>query len=150
MYIDQSGIEDDNFDLLEMMGITNSNNAQEYQLQNTEAIQVQRLFTGEDSTSIGSLFTTQANPKNKEIDGTITVTTSDITRTNTSSLTNNNDQTATISNMSNEIQTLKDLIQNFINTNVRMYNTEPMEVQEEYGSSKRKAGDIDISPCEGT
>jgi hypothetical protein len=61
LYLDQSGDIIDDFDILEVMG-TNCVDTTN-QTSTTEIDRVERLFTGDDSTSVGTLFTNnQSNP----------------------------------------------------------------------------------------
>jgi hypothetical protein len=156
-YIDQSGDMCDDFDLLDTMGI----NVQEKMLttiptQDSEINRVQRLFTGDDSTSIGTFYT-NIDQNNSKINEPLTVTTSDITQTHTSSLTQVNTETETrLNNFSEELQSIKQLLQMMMeqkqksteegtNTNTN----EAMQVEYDKNSAtKRKAGDSEESTCD--
>jgi hypothetical protein len=59
LYIDQSGEEMDDFDLLDAIGGGNINPSGSQDINTTEISRVERLFTGEDSTSVGTLFTNE-------------------------------------------------------------------------------------------
>jgi hypothetical protein len=57
IYLEQSGDIQDNFDILEVMGVDLVSNNNTTGIEANEEERVERLFTGEDSTSIGTLFT---------------------------------------------------------------------------------------------
>jgi hypothetical protein len=60
-YIGKSGDIQDDFDMLETMGSIQTQPIDLSSILNTKTIQVERLFTGEDSTSVGTLFTNNPN-----------------------------------------------------------------------------------------
>jgi hypothetical protein len=168
LYIEQSGDMEDDFDILDIMGSTQLKSEQHYEITDPEILRVQRLFTGEDSTSVGTFFTNGDKPTNYDsIDrniGTSTV----VTQTMTSSLTNGpNEPEERITKMSEEIQNLRLLLQSFIynqnssnrhkqdsewlnKNNVQPNQFNAMETQDTTTLTKRKAGDSEESACRET
>jgi hypothetical protein len=155
LYIDQSGDICDNFDLLESIGAVQ----QEYQTTTPsgralEIHKVQRLFTGDDCTSVSTLFT-NADQSNTKMNGPLTVTTTDITQTHTSSLTNVNTETETrLNNFSDELQSIKQMLSMVLakqpDQTVNITNEDNrMQVKFEKNlATKQKTGDSNESLCE--
>ena len=156
LYIDQSGDICDNFDLLDNMGIIQGHSEIDTNNTDPEIHKVQRLFSGDDNTSIGTFYTnTEQNPhRPSEL---LTVTTTDITQTHTSSLSNvNTDTENRLNTFSNELQSIKQMLSLVLaqstgtNQNLHKENeTLAMQVEfEKNAATKRKAGDSEESPCE--
>ena len=114
------------------------------------------MFTGDDSTSIGTFYT-NIDQNNSKLNEPLTVTTSDITQTHTSSLTQVNTETEIrLNNFSEELQSIKQLLHSMIEQktkpNEEITNTNTNEaMQVEYDknlATKRKAGDSEESICD--
>jgi hypothetical protein len=112
LYLEQSGEIQDDFDLLEVMGVHNDNRA--INSSTIEIDRVERLFTGDDSTSVGTLFTNNQKPSsNDKQNGTMTRNNSTYTKSgSTSILTGNSD--SNIERISNEIITVKTMMQQIL------------------------------------
>ena len=160
LYIDQSGDICDNFDLLDNMGTIQSNDqVTNISYQDQEINKVQRLFSGDDNTSIGTFFTNNEQYQTPTTNGPLTVTTSDITQTHTSSITNVNTETENRMNIfSEELQSIKQLLNLMIAQNTKGTSNittdngnDLMLVEYEKNiATKRKAGDSEESTCEET
>jgi hypothetical protein len=146
LYLDQSNDGCDDFDMLEIMGIKETVNQQS----TGEIERVERLFTGDEGTSVGSLFTQDANPKQaiklREDNVLQNITTP--TRSVCTTLTIEEvDQK--LNNMSTEIATIKDMIkalaENKIPQTVSQDQAEEMLVDHEI--NKKQAGETNTSPC---
>ena len=118
-----------------------------------EINKVKRLFTGDDNTSIGNFFTS-ADYKISKLNEPVTVTTTDITQSYTSSITNINTETEVrLDNFSDELQSITQMLslvlaQSTNNTPATMnQDNEQMQVEFEINlATKRKAGDTERSP----
>jgi hypothetical protein len=109
---------------------------------------VERLFVGEDSTSVGSLFT-QAAGTTPQIE---TPTHTIITPNNISTSTKSVGTTLTIEDvdrrmnlMTNELTQIKDMLQQ-LTQNSTPTGHQPMEIVTD-SHNKRKAGDADAATC---
>jgi hypothetical protein len=127
LYIDQSGDIMDDFDFLEVIGYGNTTSpAEENEIKNIS--RVERLFTGEDSTSVGTLFTEEnqrenlitcdkasaLNGETNDIPNVTTRTIGSTTKSVTTSITIEElDQNMT--KLSNEMAEIKSLLKNMVN-----------------------------------
>ena len=142
------------------MGTIQSNNqVTNISYQDQEINKVQRLFSGDDNTSIGTFFTNNEQYQTPTTNGPLTVTTSDITQTHTSSITNVNTETENrMNNFSEELQSIKQLLNLMIaqntqgtsNTTNDKGNDQMLVEYEKNIATKRKAGDSEESTCEET
>jgi hypothetical protein len=151
MYVEKSAEDDDDFEFLNKTdNVSTPQPTYAQVVQTGEFNRIQRLIIGDDSTSIGSMFT---NKRNSSItDDPKTVTTMDITNTYTSSLTNiNSDTEIRMNAMSDELQSIKQMLLQYFQTNsTNTISSEPYSMQIDTPSAKRKAGDFYEPPCSPT
>jgi hypothetical protein len=152
LYIDQSGEIMDDFDFLGVIGGEDTNHNSPNELEIKEISRVERLFTGEDSTSVGTLFThDQQTPQNIlriTPKPSSTITPSSVTRSVSTTLTIE-DVEREMSNMSSELATIKTLITAVLEQQSKTNqtneannaNTAPDEVQ------MQEAGDTETVIC---
>jgi hypothetical protein len=145
LYLDSSDNIKDNFDMLEVMGIDEA--VIQHLPQDIE--RVERLFVGEDSTSVGSIFTQNVgtNIQTNNLNQTI------ITPNNTSTTTRSVCTTLTIEDvdkrmtvMSTELAQIKSMLHELSNQNRPIDQPQQMEEDQETGQ-KRKAGEQSDSTC---
>jgi hypothetical protein len=112
LYLDQSGDILDDFDILDTMApqnYSNNNNSS-----TVEIDRVERLFTGDDSTSVGTLFTNNQNINPTEKQDNITSHETSATKSGfTSNLTSDAD--SNMARISNELVTVKIMMQQILN-----------------------------------
>jgi hypothetical protein len=146
LYLEQSGDIQDNFDILEVLGIDLVSNNNTKGSEENEEQRVERLFTGEDSTSIGTLFTN--NQKNDNV-------TQQYSANHSSNMSNNNRSVSTsltseevekkMGEFSQELSEIKNLMHQLLQKqpheglNSTAENHNNMEV--DTNQLKRSAGD---------
>ena len=160
MYVEESSGICDNFDLPEALGhLTPVKLTYAQATKENEINRIQRIFTGNDSTSVGTMYTNRDSRMTTIVDDyPATATTTDITNTYTSSITNINGEADTkLQAMSEEISSLKAMIHTLIqNTSKPVHNQVenilPMQLDLNNGDQihKRKAGDSNESTCKET
>ena len=157
MYVDQSSDICDNFDLPEFLGnITPVKLLYPKTIQNNDITRIQRIFTGDDATSVGTMYTNREGPTRFIDDYPATATTTDVTNTYTSSITNiHGESDIKLQAMHDEINTLKEMIHTLIQHSSNQINSPagsslPMQLDSNNGNQmhKRKAGDSNESTCE--
>jgi hypothetical protein len=161
MYVDQSCDICDNFELPEMIGNTTPIKLSYAQvIKDNEIHRIQRIFTGDDATSVGTMYTMRDGIRTPMSEGynnyPTTATTADVTNTYTSSITNMNAEAETkLQVMSDEISSLKAMIYALIqNSNVTQNQIPQTSMQLDVNNGdqiqKRKAGDSNESACQAT
>jgi hypothetical protein len=147
LYLENSGDVNDNFDLIEVLGIEEVSKP----VQVDEIGRVERLFSGEDATSVGSLFTQAQNiNQSKDVESTLKAQSNNISMSNKSVST-----TLTIeevdkrmTTMTSELEQIKQMLQKLTGESTEQNQTQNMVIDEPTGQ-KRKAGESNSSACQG-
>jgi hypothetical protein len=145
LYLDSSDNIKDDFDMLEVMGI-------ETVKQNTtvETERVQRLFAGEEATSVGSLFTQPAAELNAQNfnsnQNVITPNNVSISAKSVCTTLTIEDVDKKVDNMSTEIAQIKDMLKILTNKNNPDQN-QSMDIADNMGQ-QCTAGETQVSICQ--
>jgi hypothetical protein len=159
IYLEQSGDICDTFDMLEVMGIEpNNNNTTTIQAtEGTEIQRVERLFVGEDSASIGTLFTNDPNQHHTQSNPSYSHNQSSQTRSVSTTITME-DVEKKLNGFSSELDEIKNMMKTIIQNTTQANNTEAtltnlqvntnpslMITEDENTINKRKAEEVSTS-----
>jgi hypothetical protein len=134
LYLEQSGDIEDDFDMLQVMGIATIQDRPNITI-NAEVERVERLFSGDDDTSIGTLFTTNqtSNTFQKGSGKDTRSTSSPNTKSGTTTLTNEQLE-QNMKTFSTELAELKILMTKMI-TNQNISRTNQNATKDDAGGS---------------